>query len=432
MSHRQRPQNRRRDDTPGLAPRRAALRLLDAVLRRGEPLDAAAHGATQGLPPSDRALAVAIASEVCRHLVDLDALIDSATQQVLPDDVKSRTVLRIALVQTLVLGTPAHAAIATSLPLVEGGPRRLVHGVFGNLSRAEAKLPDTPTLPAATAERWAEAWGDDMVAAASRAIATPPPIDLSLKSADTTDTWSAELGGVSLLPGQLRMERGGDVTRLPGFDDGAWWVQDLAAALPARLLGVGAGRSVLDIGAAPGGKTMQLAAAGWAVTALDSSSKRLERLRDNLKRTGLKAETLHGDARDLPQGRRWDAILLDAPCSASGIFRRHPDVLHRVTERDIANRAELQAELLDAAVDALNPGGQLVYAVCSLEPEEGEQQIAAFLARHKGDFTIVPADASSLPNGVTPRDDGTLRLIPPMLEDAGGLDGFYVAHLRQA
>ena len=431
MNRQQRPQIRRQDDVPGLAPRRAALKLLDAVLRRGEPLDAASHAATQGLPASDRALAIAIASEVCRHLPDLDALIDSATQQVLPDDVKSRTVLRIALVQTLVLGTPPHAAIATSLPLVAGGPRRLVHGVFGNLSRAEAKLPETPTLPAATAERWSEVWGAEMLDAASRAIATPPPLDLSLKDAATTTQWAEQLGGTSLLPGHIRLERGGDITQLAGFDDGAWWVQDLAAAIPARLLGAGNGRSVLDIGAAPGGKTMQLAAAGWNVTALDASARRLERLADNLGRTGLTAETLNADARKLPAGRQWDAILLDAPCSATGIFRRHPDVLHRVTARDIANRADLQAELLDAAAAALKPGGDLVYAVCSLEPEEGEQQITHFLRRQKGAFAIVPADVASLPEGVTPLADGALRLSPPMLEGVGGLDGFYIAHLRK-
>ena len=171
------------DTVPGLPARIAALKLTDAVLRRGEPMDVVAANATRGLAPADRALAVAIAAEVCRHAVDLDALIDGATAQVLAPDVKARAVLRIALVQALVLGTPPHAAIATSLPLVVGGPRRLVHGVFGTLMRGGAKLPERPTLPAAVAERWGAAWGAEMTEGASAALAAAPPIDLTIKDA---------------------------------------------------------------------------------------------------------------------------------------------------------------------------------------------------------------------------------------------------------
>jgi 16S rRNA (cytosine967-C5)-methyltransferase len=331
-------------------------------------------------------------------------------------------------VQALVLNTPPHAAIATSLPLVEGGPRRLVHGVFGTLMRGGAKLPDRPTLPAAVVERWGVAWGPEMLEAASAALASAPPIDLSIKDPAATADWAERLGGTSLMPGHVRLARGGDVTRLEGFAQGAWWVQDLSAALPARLLGAGAGKSVLDVGAAPGGKTMQLAAAGWAVTALDASEKRLERLQANLARTGLSAEAVRGDGRSLPAEREWDAVLIDAPCSATGIFRRHPDVLHRIDATDIANRTAYQALMLDAGAGAVAEGGALVYAVCSLEPEEGEAQVAAFLERQPY-WRIDPIGADEVPAGLAVADDGWLRIAPPDLADAGGADGFFMVRL---
>ncbi len=393
-------------------------------------MEAAGANAARGLPPADRALAVAIAAETCRHLVDLDALIDGATARVLPPDVKARSVLRIALVQALVLGTPPHAAIATCLPLVEGGPRRLVHGVFGSVLRSGAKLPPNATLPGPVATRWGAAWGADMLAGASVALSAAPPLDLTLKDAGATAEWAERLGGVSLAPGHVRLPRGGDVTRIDGYRSGEWWVQDIAASLPARLLGRGDRQSVLDVGAAPGGKTMQLAAAGWTVTALDASERRLERLGANLARTGLGAETLHGDGRALPQGREWDAVLIDAPCSATGIFRRHPDVLHRVDESDIANRTAYQALMLDAGAGAVAPGGTLVYAVCSLEPDEGEAQIAAFLERQPY-WRIDPIGVGEVPAGLHVADDGWLRIAPPDLAPEGGADGFFMARLTR-
>ena len=421
---------------PGLAVRRAALKLLDATLRQGIPMEGAASTATLGLPARDRAFAIAIASEVCRWLVDLDALIDGAMAEPIAHDVKARMVLRLALVQALRLDTPHHAVVATALPLVAGGPRRLVHGVLGKLLREEAALPARPTLPAEVAARWAEAHGPDVVAAAADALATPPPLDLTLRDPGS----DLHPVGTSLAPGHVRLPREGDVTALRGYAEGGWWVQDLAASLPARLLGPGDGRSVLDIGAAPGGKTMQLAAHGWQVTALDSSARRLQRLAQNLERTGLAADILRADARllalphpqadarDLPEDHRWDAVLLDAPCSATGIFRRHPDVLHRVTAADIADRAALQAELLDAAARAVADGGMLIYAVCSLEPEEGPAQVAAFLARTPG-WRLDSIGAEDLPAGIPPRPDGSVATLPGMLADKGGLDGFFIARL---
>jgi 16S rRNA (cytosine967-C5)-methyltransferase len=267
-----------------------------------------------------------------------------------------------------------------------------------------------------------------MVTGASAALAAPPPLDLTLADPSQTDHWAERLGGTSLMPGHVRLARGGDVARLDGYAEGAWWVQDLAAALPARLLGAGDGRSLLDVGAAPGGKTMQLAAVGWAVTALDISERRLQRLSENLERTHLPAEILRGDARALPQGRQWDAVLIDAPCSATGIFRRHPDVLHRIGARDIAERAAVQAELLDAAAGAVRSGGTMVYAVCSLERAEGEDAVLGFLDRNPA-WHIDHVQPSELPSGIAPSNEGWVRIAPPMLEGAGGIDGFFMARL---
>lgn len=409
-------------EPPGVPARRAALRLLDAVLRRGLALEAALDRATTGLDRrEDRGLVHAIVSEALRRLPDLDALIDSATARPLPEDAKARFALRIALVQALALGTPPHAAIATVLPLVDGGPRKLVHGVFGTLMRRNATLPEVPELPAATWLRWQAAWGEDVAEAARVAIAAPPPVDLSLRG----DTTAAE--GMSLLPRHLRVPAFATVPELPGFAEGEWWVQDLAASLPARLLGDGPG-TALDLCAAPGGKTLQLAAAGWDVTALDVSEKRLARLSENLERTGLSAKVVAADALKWKPKEAVDALLLDAPCSATGIFRRHPDVLHRVRPAVIAEAAELQARLLARAAEWVKPGGRLVYATCSLEREEGEAQVERFLAE-RADYRLVPAAPELLPEGIAPDPKGWVRTLPGMLAEQGGLDGFFIARL---
>ncbi|HYN45418.1 MAG TPA: RsmB/NOP family class I SAM-dependent RNA methyltransferase, partial [Allosphingosinicella sp.] len=314
-----------------------------------------------------------------------------------------RFALRIALVQALALKTPHHAAISTVLPLVDGGPRKLVHGVFSAVMRGKWALPEVPTLPQAVAERWRKAWGEEAVAAAARLIAVQPPIDLSGDP-------PPDLEGVSLMPGHLRLARGTAVAGLAGFGDGKWWVQDISASIPARLLGPGGGRRVLDLCAAPGGKTMQLAAAGWAVTALDVSESRLARLSANLARTGLSADVVAADVMTWSPSSPVDAILLDAPCTATGIYRRHPDVLHRVRPRAIAELAEVQKAMLARAADWLKPGGTLIYSVCSLEPEEGEAVAEDFLAR-RGDFAL----------------EERRRILPGAHAADGGADSFFIA-----
>lgn len=408
-------------DIPGFPARKGALKLLDAVLRRGETLDVAAHGALQGIKgAADKALARALAGEALRWLTDLDALIDSATRQVLPDDAKPRSVLRLMLAGWLRLETPPHAVIATGLELLSGGPRRLAHGVFSTLVKRGVTLPAAPTLPPEVAARWGERAG-----AIAAGLAVPPPLDLSLRDADATAEWAERLGGQSLAPGHVRLPRGTAVENLEGFGEGAWWVQDLAASLPARLLGAGAGRTVLDLCAAPGGKTLQLAAAGWQVTALDLSAKRLGRLEENLRRTGLSARVVQGDALDWQADRQFDAVLLDAPCTATGTCRRHPDVLHRIGPRQIAEMTELQAQMLTRAAGWLKPGGTLVYAVCSLESAEGEEQAARVALPQD------PIRAEELPAGLAPTSEGWLRTDPGLLAEAGGLDGFFIARWRK-
>ena len=225
------------------------------------------------------------------------------------------------------------------------------------------------------------------------------------------------------MPGHVRLPRGAAVTGLPGYSDGAWWVQDLAASLPARLLGEGRGRRVLDLCAAPGGKTLQLAAAGWEVTALDISKRRLERLGENLERTGLTASIVTADALQWEPDAPFDAVLLDAPCTATGTCRRHPDVLHRIGGAQIEEMASLQAKLLERASGWLVPGGRLVYAVCSLEREEGEGQMPDL------PLACDPIRADELPDGLSPSPEGWLRTDPGMLAEAGGLDGFFIARL---
>lgn len=408
-------------DIPGLPARRAALAMLDAVLRRGETLDQAAHAALRRVSgEADQALSRAIASEALRWKRDLDALIDGATRQRLPDDAKPRAVLELMLAQWLRLETPPHAVIATGLPLLAGGPRRLAHGVFSALVRRKVGLPPAPALPEPVQMRWGA-----RATSISAALTEPPPLDLSLRDQAATREWAERLGGISLAPGHLRLARGTPVERMDGFREGAWWVQDLAASLPARLLGSGEGRRVLDVCAAPGGKTLQLAAAGWEVTALDISAKRIERLSDNLARTGLAAEIVVADALAwMPKGS-FDAVLLDAPCTATGTCRRHPDVLHRVGPAQIAEMAELQRRLLARAADWLNPGGRMLYAVCSLERDEGEEQVAQVPLK------IEPIKPDELPEGVTPAPEGYLRTDPGMLSEQGGLDGFFVTRWRR-
>ena len=417
-----------RKETPsveGVAARRATLQMLHAVLRLGLKLDSAA--AARSLSGSDPALAVAIAGEVLRRIPDLDALIDSATKRPLPDDSKARMVLRMALAQKIALNTPDHAIVATALPLVDGGPRKLVHGVLGTLLRRGVPKSGTLLLPADVEKRWSRMWGECVVMAARRAIVARPPLDLIFKKQESADGFARFVGGVQLTEKHVRLAAAGPVERLPGYDTGEWWVQNLAASLPARLIPEAA-KTVLDACSAPGGKTLQLAAAGHSVISVDASESRLPLLEQNLGRTRLSAEVVFADLLEWKGPRSFDAILLDAPCSSTGTFRRHPDVLYRARGSVISEMADRQLQLLMKARDWLRLGGVLVYSVCSLEANEGEAVLDSFLAGNP-DFRIDPPQIGELPDFIPISPEGWVRILPGLLESEGGLDGFFIARL---
>jgi 16S rRNA (cytosine967-C5)-methyltransferase len=423
------------DTDAGMAARKAARDLLNAALAQRAGLDEAlTRPAYRALPDRDRAFARALVMATLRRLGPLDRALDAKLNKAPPDAV--RQILRLGAAQALVLGTPAHAAVATSVDLAGSdkttqGFKGLVNAVLRGLLREPPDLDDPEAMaPPWLYARWRAAYGDAEARALAALIADEPATDLSVKPDAPVDDLAPALEAEILPGGSLRTTRKGDLAAWPGFADGAWWVQDASAAVPARLLEVRPGQTALDLCAAPGGKTLQLAAAGARVTALDRSASRLKRLSENLARTGLAAEVVAADAAAWPDRRRFDAVLLDAPCSATGTFRRNPDVLWAARPGDLASLCALQASLLDAARRHVRPGGRLVYCVCSLEPEEGEAQVAAFLARAP-EFTLEPVTAGEGGSPEASRNpDGSLRILPH--HRAGGTDGFYIARFRRA
>ncbi len=322
------------------------------------------------------------------------------------------------------------ADLAASLPATRPF-KGLVNAVLRGLVREPPRLDNPEDLcPPWLFTRWTAVYGREAAEAIAAVIAEEPATDLTPRSFDAIQLLVAELEAEPLPGGTLRSARRGDLATWPGYDEGLWWVQDASAAIPARLLNVQPGESVLDLCAAPGGKTLQLAAAGGVVVAVDRSSARLVRVSENLARMNLTAEVIAAEAGAWNDERQFDAVLLDAPCSATGTFRRQPDVLWAARPGDIAALASVQSRLLDSAAQRTRPGGRLVYCVCSLETEEGEAQVQGFLARHP-DFALHPATAGE---GGAPEasllPDGTLRLLPH--HRAGGQDGFYVARFVRA
>lgn len=414
--------------SPADPTRDAAFALLSAVLDHRRPLD----DALAALPPMegrDRAAAHRLAAATLRRLGTLDALLEPRLRRAPPDGV--RHVLRLGAASLLVLRDKPHAAVATAVALA----RRqrfapfagLVNAVLRGLGREDDPLAafDGPRLDT-PAWLWAS-WGAEARAIAE-AHARPAPLDLTLRPGASDAELTAIAGAVRLPTGSLRLPAGTAVAALPGFAEGAFWVQDAAAALPSLLLAARPGEHVADLCAAPGGKTLQLAAAGAQVLAIDRDAKRLARVGENLARTRLSAELLAADARSWMPAAPLDAVLLDAPCSATGTIRRHPEIAHLRRERDIAAMTATQDALLDSACRALRPGGRLVYAVCSLQPEEGKQRIAAALARlplRHDAFTT--EELAAIPEARTP--EGFLRTTPAMWPELGGMDGFFAARL---
>lgn len=420
----------------GVEARVAAGILLNAALaRRGGLDEALGLPAIASLSGPDRAFARAVAMAALRRLGEIDQILDRRLKKSPPEVV--RTLMRISLAQTLVLGTPAFAAVSTAVKLAEREPKArpykaLVNAVLRGIEREGPGLTDAQAnLPDWIAARWKQTWGETALSGLALAAREEPPTDVSLKPSVDPAVVAASLDGEVLAGGTVRTGRRGDIATWPGFEDGDWWVQDAAAAIPVRLLAPAAGQSVLDLCAAPGGKTLQIAATGAAVTALDRSEPRLRRLRQNLDRTGLEAEIVVTPGEDWGDTRLFDAVLLDAPCTATGTFRRNPEALRAVRPSDVANLADVQHRLLDAAASRVRPGGRLVYCVCSLEREEGEAQVVAFLRRHP-EFETLGADPDLVgapAEALTP--EGWLRILPSMWAEHGGLDGFFIARLER-
>ena len=418
-------------DPVGLPARRAALDLLSSALaRRAGMEEATTRPSFSGLAPRDRGFAYALVLATLRHLGPIDRALDAKLGKAPPDAV--RNILRMGAAQAFVMGTPAFAAVGTSVDLAaavrETRPfKGLVNAVLRGLTREPPDLTDPSTFaPPWLYSRWQASFGEAEARGIATQIVSEPATDLTPKNSDSLAP--DELEVVALVGGSWRSALRGDVSTWPGFSQGDWWVQDASASIPARLFELKLGQTALDLCAAPGGKTLQLAATGASVVAVDRSASRLARVDENLKRAGLTAEVVVAEAGSWSDRRTFDAVLLDAPCSATGTFRRNPDVLWAARPGDIAALSGVQTRLLDSAARRVKPGGRLVYCVCSLEPEEGEAQIDAFLSRTPG-FVLDPIAASEggAPQ-VSLRADGTLRILPHHL--SGGTDGFYIARLR--
>ncbi|MDP2619439.1 MAG: RsmB/NOP family class I SAM-dependent RNA methyltransferase [Hyphomicrobiales bacterium] len=431
----------------GLAPRRVALDLLSLVLRQARPLadlldaDSPEDGLAR-LSERDRALALMITYTALRRLGQIDACLKRIYRSGVPARAGTlEEVLRIGAAQILFLNVPAHAAVDLSVRLADLNPRArhyrsLVNAGLRRLAERGATLiaqQDEARLntPLWLWQSWLETYGEETARAIASAHLVEPALDLTVK--EDAAGWAERLNGIVLSTGSVRLVRGGRIEALEGYREGAWWVQDAAASLPARLLRDVTGKTVLDLCAAPGGKTAQLASAGARVVAVEKSPRRARRLEENLRRLGLSAEIVVADMLEWRPGTPADAVLLDAPCTASGTLRRHPDAAWLKRARDRDELVALQRQLLACAVSLIRPGGELVFCTCSLEPEEGEQQITRLLEAGAPvrRAPITPDDIGGLDEGVTA--SGDLRTLPFMLPNANprlsGMDGFFAARL---
>jgi len=436
-------------EAPGLAARRVAADILDGVLRRGRPLDEQIEDQQAmlgigSLAERDRALVRNIVATALRRLGTLRHVLGAFLERGMPADApRVEAALLVGATQILFLDVPDHAAVDLSVRLVQADRRAahysgLVNAVLRRVTQDGREM--SPHLDAAKLDvpewllrRWTDVYGEETAHAIARANAQEPALDLTVK--EDAPSWAARLRGVTLPTGSVRMVAHGPVSLLPGFSEGAWWVQDAAAALPARLFGDVRGLRIADICAAPGGKTAQLAAMGGQVTAVDRSERRLIRLMENLDRLNLAAETAAVDATEW-QPEPFDGVLIDAPCTSTGTIRRHPDIAWLKSEKDLTALCDLQRRLLAKSVDFVKPGGTIVYCTCSLEPEEGEHQIANLLAieprlRRQA---ISLSEIDGIDGIVTA--DGDLRTLPCLWPNTdprmGGMDGFFAARLVKA
>ena len=429
-------------DFQPLASRQAALEILVSCLDKGQPLDEALarHAGFAGLDPRDRAFVRLLLATTLRRLGEIDTVLGALVAKPLEGpNAAGRQVLRLGAAQLLFLGTAPHAAVDTSVGLIEDAHlphlKGLANAVLRRISREGLAIlgdgnPARLNTPQWLWQSWAEAYGEETTRAIAAAHLIEAPLDLTPRS--NTDFWAGQLEAEVLPTGTLRRTGGGHIAELPGFAEGAWWVQDAAATLPVRLMGDISGKRVADLCAAPGGKTMQLCAAGAQVTAVDISARRMVRVGENLARAGLSAELITADASKWMAAEPFDAILLDAPCSGTGTLRRHPDIAWLKDEEDVGRLTLAQDRLLLHAVAQLKPGGLLVYAVCSLQEDEGPARIEALLGREPR-LHRVPVQLAELPGleaAIT--KEGDVRTLPSMWPERGGLDGFYIARLRSA
>lgn len=433
------------DAARALAARRLAASGLRHVVEGRAALDEAltrAEARTSALDARDRQFARSIIVIALKRLGGLRAALDKRLKKPLAETPpETAAALIVGAAQILFMAIPDHAAVDSAVELTRADRRvaglsglvnAVLRGVAGDRDAILKVWSPEIDPPAWLMTRWRAAYGREKAARIAAAISLEPTLDVTAL-ADPAG-WATRLGGVLTPTGSIRLQTHAAIETLPGFDEGVWFVQDAAAALPARLLGARAGERVLDLCAAPGGKTAQLAATGAHIVAIDRSPARLTRLRENLARLRLSAEIVAADAAGW-RGEPADAILLDAPCASTGTIRRHPDVAWSKTEADIAALAALQTRLLDRAAELLKPGGRLVYSTCSLEPEEGERQIAELLTR-RPDLRRDPIAADEAPGLADALDaDGALRTTPDLWPDVdprlAGVDGFYAARLRR-
>ena len=418
----------------GVQARRSAVYLLDMILGEDRLMsELLAAGALDKLPADDRARAQRLAMDTLRGMERADRMLQKHLSKYPPLTV--RNVLRVGTIE-LAQGGAAHGVVNAMVELVAthkklGHLKGLTNAVLRKIAadgpEAWAALR-SPRLPKWLRGPLSEAWGPEAISGIEASHFAGAPLDLTAKK--DPEALAAAVGGVVLPTGSVRVADAGQVTMMPGFAEGDWWVQDAAAALPVKILAPQKGESVLDLCAAPGGKTMQLAAAGAQVTAVDNSGQRMQRLKENLARVHLPAKTIVSDAREI-EGE-FDAILLDAPCSATGTIRRHPDLPYAKDGSEFADLIDLQADLIDHAWRSLRPGGRLIFCTCSLLPDEGEVQVDEALERHPDMHVdkdaVLVADVD--PNWAT--TEGGLRLRPDYWSDLGGMDGFYIASLRKS
>lgn len=426
----------------GLGSRAAALSALQALFFNERPLNEALEigFAKAGLEPRDTAFARAIVMTTLRHLGQIDAIIATTLREPLPVRAgPAELILRIAAAETLFLDVAPHAAVSSAVNLADRDNRaRHFKGLVNAVARriaAEGKAltatQDAERLntPPWAWEAWSAAYGEATARAIAKAHAQEPPLDITVRR--DTAVWAAKLDAKILPTGTLRRAPGGRIEDLPGYGEGAWWIQDAAATIPVALLGPLKGKTAIDLCAAPGGKTAQLAAAGAKVIAVDLAFDRMKRVMANLDRLKLSAAIEVADVLAWRPKEPADAVLLDAPCTSSGTVRRHPDVLWRKDLSDVMAQAQVQRRLIAAAADMVKLEGLLVYCVCSLAREEGEDVVEAFLERHPNFAreTLTASDVFDQPQFVTPAGD--FRTLPSHWPEYGGLDGFYAARLRR-